>query len=254
MKKGLVITAILFLFSAPLTYFFILIIDKIVIPKLPFVVVEGTKDGWIAFFGNFLSGITTLIALIFTIESEKRKQKEDEIKYIRPFITTMPILDPNFMRSSNFEKKDYFYHFNVKVENISNNLVKDLQFVSDEVFEFNPETGQYDLNQEELLESKQTYYQIYTVVIDESQIVAPKNEINFPTNLIINNYKKASKAVAESFLVKVLFRYKDVIDRVEYLHKLEYRFNINYTRSGQISLFIDNVKNQILEENPIDKK
>lgn len=246
MKKIIFLILILFIIAAPITYLIILIIDKLIVPYLPFVILEGSKDAWINFFGTLFSGITTLIALLFTIKHENQKQKKEEIKYIRPFILIKPILKKDF--DDTVENNNYFYYFSTRVENISENLVKDLQLVEEKVFEFNEETKKYDLNQQELLETDNTNYCIYTVLLDDFKIIAPHSFFDFQTNLIINNYSESSKISDKSFYIKFLIKYRDTMDRMEYYSQLDYEFIINYTRDKKIHIFINNVRNTIVKE------
>ena len=253
MKKIFFITIIILILAAPITYFIILSIDKMILPYFPSIVIEGSKDAWITFFGTLFSGITTLIALIFTIKYENKKQIQEEIKAIRPFIITKPILKDNVMDMLDIENDGYSYGFSIRVENVSNNLVKDLQFVQEEVFEFNEKTKKYDLKQQTLLENNQTNYCIYTVLLDEYEIIAPHQHFNFQTNLIIDNYSESSKIPAKSFYVKVLLKYRDAMDKVEYLHQLEYEILINYSIDKKIHIFISNVRNKVIKQISIKK-
>ena len=251
MKKILFITTLILIFSAPVTYLVILFIDKIILPHFSFIVVEGSKDAWINFFGTLISGMTTLLALIFTIKYENKKQIDEEIKSIRPYIIITPILDDDYEGELDDENNTYFYKFFTRVENVSSNLVKDLQFVEEQVFYFNDKTKKYDLDHQELLKNNQTNYGIFTVLLDEFEIIAPHQYMNFQTNLIINNYSESSKKTVESFCVKVLLKSRDAMDKVEYLNQLEYMININYSRNGVFHIFIDNIRNKVIKQTRI---
>ena len=251
MKKIFLITTIILFLAAPITYLIILFIDKIILPNFSFIVVEGSKDAWINFFGTLISGITTLLALIFTIKYENKKQINDEIKSIRPYIVSKPILDDDFKGELNGENDNYFYKFFISVENVSSNLVKNLQFVEEQVFEYNDKTKKYDLDQQELLKSNQTNYCIYPILLDESEIIVPHQYVNFQNNLIIDNYSSSSKISAESFYVKVLLKYRDAMDKIEYFHQLEFNIYINYLRDGNFRLFVNNIKNKLIKQESI---
>ncbi len=248
MKKIFFIIIAILILAAPITYLIILAIDRIIIPYFSFIIVEGSKDAWINFFGTLFSGITTLIALIFTIKYENKKQIKEEIKFIRPFLLSKPILKDDFNNQSNIDNNNYFYNFFINVENVSNNLVKDLQLEEEEVFEYNEKTKKYDLNQQKLLKSNKTDYSIYTIILNEFEIIPPYKSFDFQTNLIINNYSENSKVSAKAFYVKMLLKYRDAMDKVEYFHQLEYTININYTIDKEIKIFITDVRNKIIKE------
>ncbi len=226
-------------------------VDQLIIPNLPFIVIEGSKDAWINFFGALFGGMTTLIALVFTIKYENQKMRREDIKFLRPFIISEPILKDDYNDMDNIENDTYINSFSIRVENVSNNLLKDLQLVSETRFGLNEETGKYDLDLQELVNSDKEYYNIYTVLLEDSKIIAPNRYYDFHTNLVIPHYSENSDT---SFYIKVLFKYRDAMDKMEYFHQLEYILNVNYSSTGELQLFISDVKNKIIKTAPIKYK
>lgn len=252
MKKIFFVTMMILVFAAPITYLIILSIDKVILPCFPFIVVEGSKDAWISFFGTLFSGVTTMLALIFTIKYENEREIKKEINSIRPYIITKPFLKDNFMDLLNVECDTYLYVFYIRVENVSNNIVKDLQLVEEQVFEFNAKTKKYDLNQQELLENNQTHYCIYTALYKDFEIIGPHQSLDFlQTNIGIDNYSESSKASGKSFYVKDLLKYRDAMDRMEYFCQIEYEFLISYSRDGKIRIRAEGIRNKVVKEVPI---
>jgi len=253
MKKLVLLTLLILVLAAPITYFIILFVDEILLTYFPNIIREGSKDTWINFFGTLFSGIITMVALIVTIKHENKKQLEEQIIAIRPFIMIEPILKDNFMEMVDKKQNNCQYMISLRVENISNNLVKDLQLVEEEVLEYNKETNSFDLNQQELLKENKTPYCIFTVLLRECEMVAPNKFFDFQTNFLIDNYSESIKNSAKTFKIRTLMKYRDIMDKMEYYHQVEYELILNYTNKGEFILFTDNVRNKMLKEVPIKK-
>lgn len=250
MKRIILITSLIFVLSAPLTYFIIFCIDKVLLPNFPWIIIEGSKDAWISFFANIFSGIITMLALFITIKHENISYNREQTKLIRPFIVATPLFEKEFMNS--VHENSCFYPISFRVENISNNLVKDLQIVDEQVYEYNPTSKKYDLNQQVLLSNNQTHYSIFTVLLESRTMIKPLASYDFQTNFLIDDYSVTSESSAHSFKVFVILKYRDIMDKVEYTHKVEYELFINYTNTGNFILFTDNIQNTLLEEKKLN--
>lgn len=54
---------------------------------LPFPPSAGTsRDGWLSFFGGYLGGLATLVAVLLSLEENRVERKENERERIRPFL------------------------------------------------------------------------------------------------------------------------------------------------------------------------
>lgn len=253
-KKVLITTVLLLFLSAPTVYGILLFVDKIILCNYTNIIVEGSKDAWIGFAGSIIGGLITMLALYFTISNENEKRESEKSKIIRPFIICKPQFNMEFVES--IDKNQNFCHYPIAlvVENISNNVVKDLKLESEMVYRFNTETKEYDLDNQQLVETDKTNYGIFTVLLDNIEMIKPNSSFSYQTNFIIDDYETASKISCESFKIIATYKYRDILDIIEYTHHLEYELFINYTNKGDFILFTQNVSNKTIKEEMINKK
>ena len=251
-KSNLIIIALLvMILSAPVVYLILVFVDKILLSKLDFIIVEGTKDAWIGFAGSIIGGLVTMLALYFTIKHENDREEISQSKSVRPFIIATPEFKNDFASSIDEFSDDAFYAISLTVKNISNNLVKDLIIESEDIYEFNEKTKEYDLEIRNLIKENKTNYSIFTIILDTRSMIEPFSSFDFQTNFLINNYKTESKNSVHSFKIKMIYKYRDVLDIIEYTHCSEYKLLINYTVKGDFILFSQDVKNRIIKEEKI---
>ena len=243
----IILCGILILFmSAPIIYLLVLFIDKVLLNKFNWLIVEGTKDSWISFAGSIIGGFITMLVLYFTVKQSNMENENNNIKSVRPFILVTPELNNDFDESIDTDCNGCQYVIDTTVENISNNLVKDLVLEKELVYIYNS-----SINDFELLDPDKDNYAIYTVLYNKQDMIKPNGVSKFHTNFIINNYSDALEDNAVCFKVVTTYRYKDVMDYVEYKHYFEYELNINYSRDGKFSLFAQDIKNNLVEEKRI---
>ncbi|MBR1376793.1 MAG: hypothetical protein IJ565_03165 [Bacilli bacterium] len=198
-----------------------------------------SKDAWLTFIGSIIGGLITMIGVILTIQYEKRVNKINQLKDVRPFIVCKPDL-PDVLYSAKDEEE--FRTYNLNVKNVSDNLVKDLRVLSDEVYIY-VGNDKY----EKVDDSKDSRYSIFTVLMDTTEMIEAHNVFSYQTNILIHNYKETSKSPADTFKVKMLFEYTDILDLKKYRHYLEYNLTINYTREkGKYILFANDIKNETI--------
>lgn len=248
-NKKIIISSILILvLSAPIVYLLILFIDKVLLANCDWVIVEGTKDSWINFAGSIIGGLITMLVLYFTLVHANKEREEDKIKSVRPFVVVNPECKNNFDTSINESEDDCFYVIDTVVENISDNLVKDLALVEENVYIYNFDTKEF-----ELLNSDESNYSIMTVLLDECEMIKPHDKVNYHTNFMISNYSHAMDDNAVCFKIEMVYRYRDIMDYVEYRHYFQYELNINYKTDGKFILFVQNIQNKLKEEAKIQE-
>ncbi|MED4253340.1 hypothetical protein P4689_12095 [Priestia megaterium] len=81
MRKGTLLGAILLLVVSPI------VINLIVKSKPWFGVEAADNNDWIGFYGSYIGGIVTLIALVVTIRYTNQQYKDQDRKRVQPYIT-----------------------------------------------------------------------------------------------------------------------------------------------------------------------
>lgn len=250
-KRVLITTILILLLSAPLVYSILLLIDKVLLCNSNNFIIEGSKDAWIGFAGTIIGGLITMLALYFTIQDENSKRKKEKAKTIRPFIICKPQFLMDFDKTIDRTQNCCQYPIALVVENISNNLVKDLRLASETVYQYNQKTKEYDLKINELVERHNKNYNIFTVLLDSTEMIKPNSSFVYQTNFLISNYETAFQESHQSFKIIAFYKYRDILDIVEYTHQLEYELVINYTTTGDFLLFAQNISNKTIKEKQI---
>ncbi|WP_155008747.1 hypothetical protein [Priestia megaterium] len=80
MRKFLGITAIVLVVFSPI------VINFIVKSKPWFGVEAADNNDWIGFYGSYIGGIITLIALVVTIRYTNHQYKDQDRKRVQPYI------------------------------------------------------------------------------------------------------------------------------------------------------------------------
>lgn len=244
--KIIFISVLILMLSSPIVYLLILFIDKVLLEKFSLIVVEGSKDAWICFAGSIFGGLITMLTFYFTIMQNKKEYEKNKIKSIRPFIILTPCFNNDFNKAID-EKQDFcHYVIDTTVENISNNLVKDLAIEKETAYI-------YDVNLKEFrpIDFHTDIYNIYTVMVSQFEMIKPYCILKYHTNFTINKNSVARKESAATFKFVAQYKYRDMMDYVEYHHHFEYKMCINYTRSGKFTLFAYDIQNRIESENKI---
>jgi hypothetical protein len=196
-------------------------------------------DTWLMFIGSILCGLLTMIGVFLTLSYNRGVDKYKRLKEVRPYIVCRPSLRKGYY-TAKIENDAVFRPVPLVVKNISDNLVKDLKLVSEDVY-FNG----INLHEEENLNSP---YHLYTVLLDSKEYVEAHQTFAYQTNLIINKYSETSKKSADGFIIKVKLKYRDILDTAEYTHYVEYHLTINYTRDKKkYKLFYSDLTNETVD-------
>lgn len=115
---------VLFIITAPLSIYSVGLLIKLYKLNL---VKFGTSGDWIGFAGSIIGGAMTMFALIFTIQHEQEKRKQEKIDQLKPYIDIDLVrIDQN----ENYVTSDYIdNHFELRmnVSNISSNNLRDFE-------------------------------------------------------------------------------------------------------------------------------
>lgn len=128
LDRILKVTAAVFLVSPLITYLLVTLIYQLVVQTSGYNFVQGDRNTWIGFAGSIIGGSMTMLALLFTIRHEQKKQKiqrfEDDLRLKEDKASLyLPIFEVN--RITYFNGK-----FRLELESITDKPIRDFKLVS----------------------------------------------------------------------------------------------------------------------------
>ena len=251
-RKIYIWSLLILLLSAPLTYLLLYLIRKYLIVDFKYLEPIGSVDAWITFFGSVICGISMMIAVYYIMDNERKRDYYTRAKEVRPFIICKPKFIKRFMDMVNKEDNKCEYPISLTFENVSNNLLKDLKLDYEETYMYDSTKGEYIKLYDK--DNKGNYlYALYTTMLYDDILIKPHDTFSFQTNLIITDYKKASNESCQIFRVKSKYKYKDILDLVEYTEYIEYELMLNFNDKGEYKLVLNKIINRVVNEKRIKR-
>lgn len=252
-QRKIFIWVILILFlSAPMTYLMLSLIKHFLIDNFNYIVPIGSVDAWINFFGSIICGISIMIAIYYLIDNDRKINYYNKAKELRPFVVCKPKFIKRFAEMIDKNDNSCEYPISLTIENISNNLVKDLKLDEEETYMYDAVNGEY-IKLYDRDNKGDSLYALYTISLYDNVLIKPHDTFNFQTNLYIRDYLEASKSSCQIFKVKSKYKYRDIYDLVEYTQYVEYDLVLNFNDKGEYKLVANNIISKLVKEKRINR-
>lgn len=161
-KNIVVAVYVILVFSAPLTYSIVYFIKFSILTNYPTLPIIGQVSDWILFSGSIIGGLTTMLALLFTITYQERSRlHENNQRLIELDIFHTPFLEINMSNQKDNhtyyhgysavikeQKSNYSEFINLIAKNVSENTALSPHFEKFEYFESNI-SNEFDLGKSE---------------------------------------------------------------------------------------------------------
>lgn len=182
---------------------------------IPDVLHFGSVDSWIQFSGSILGGTLTLVALAYTLNEQEKNREEDKKNQL------LPIVEFNILNNVEESKKnendfEVFKIWYLKIENVSDNPLRNIKVIRHKVFLFNSEDDLKELN-----------LQLLNVNSLLPNIIA-KNKIHY-SELDLNFYEIADieSKFYQYLYIEIYFEYYDVLLKNIHHHNFDIMFRNN---------------------------
>lgn len=223
----IIFTLITFLSSA---------IAKLLIPKNFYF---GSLDAWIQFAGSILGGSLTMLALIYTIDNEDEKRKDDRLFSLMPIIECRPLEGKNqYTALTSIDK--------FELKNLSSNIALNIRMISN-THDFVKQEEDHRYTCTDTVKYEFKGYNI-------PSILAKEESTNFELQQGVDSPEHRKNINRKTFI----FTYTDVHNEKVYFTKFEFYFkyfqDTDNNDSSTRQAFIEYVNNEFIHKDHIDFK
>ncbi len=186
----------------------------------------GSSDGWLAFIGSILGGIITMVALVFTLDNDRKVGERNLALKSIPLLTIeLPEYQKNMIRKytvvpfngsgmSEYLEEDLIFPLNFILKNITDYHAKDLLFNKFYLFTF---STQYD---ETLVEQKNIFLSKSKLLFNFTDKV---NTMLSNAKILPGRYdEKININLEYKYLVNKGLRFEITFSYFDFLNKLEH--------------------------------